>query len=184
MVAGYVIIMAALALGLRLSRRGPGGAQAVPVEAADVGHPVEAAEAGHPVEAADAGHPVEAADAGHPVEAADAGHPVEAADAGQLAAGKDAGPPAVTMVSAAGWWRLARQVAGTMIGGYLLLVAVVILYYYLVARVAGAFIKSAFTGCALLIGLVVPVFAAASWLAERRRQHRAAHAHSPRPEPR
>jgi len=71
------------------------------------------------------------------------------------------------------WWRLARHVAGTMVGGYLLLMAVVILYYYLVARVGGAFIKSAITGCALLIGLVTPVFAAASWLTERRRELRA-----------
>ncbi len=51
-----------------------------------------------------------------------------------------------------------------MLGGYLLLMVVVILYYYLVARVGGAFIKSAFTGCALLVGLAAPVFAAASWL--------------------
>jgi hypothetical protein len=46
---------------------------------------------------------------------------------------------------------------------------VVILYYYAVARVGGAFIASAFTGCALLIGLSTPVFALASWLEERRR---------------
>ena len=51
-----------------------------------------------------------------------------------------------------------------MLGGYLLLMVVVILYYYLVARVGGAFIRSAFTGCALLVGVSVPVFAAASWL--------------------
>jgi hypothetical protein len=49
-----------------------------------------------------------------------------------------------------------------------LLMAVVILYYYGVARVAGNFLVSAFTGCAVLIGLSAPVFAAASWLAERR----------------
>ncbi len=67
-------------------------------------------------------------------------------------------------VTAAGWRRLARRVAGTMLGGYLLLIIVVILYYYLVARVGGAFIESAFTGCALLIALAAPVFAAASWL--------------------
>jgi Family of unknown function (DUF6256) len=97
MVGGFVIIMVALAVGLRLSRR-PG--------------------------------------------------PVRAS-----------GP-----VTAAGWGRLARHVAGTMLGGYLLLMAVVVLYYYLVARVGGAFIKSAFTGCALLIGLVTPVFAVASWI--------------------
>jgi hypothetical protein len=71
------------------------------------------------------------------------------------------------------WLRLARHYAGTAIGGYLLLMAVVILYYYGVAGVGGAFIVSAFTGCALLIALSTPVFALASWLTERR------HARSP-----
>lgn len=67
------------------------------------------------------------------------------------------------------WGRLIRHYAGTAIGGYLLLMAVVILYYYGVAQVGGAFIESAFTGCALLIALTTPVFALASWLAERYR---------------
>jgi len=47
-------------------------------------------------------------------------------------------------------------VAGTAVGGYLLLMAVVIVYYYGVARVAGDFITSAFTGTAMLIGLAMP----------------------------
>lgn len=111
MVGGYVIIMVALAVGLRLSRR-PGA------------------------------------------------RPTRVSG------------PELAPVTAAGWRRLARQVAGTMLGGYLLLIIVVILYYYLVARVGGAFIKSAFTGGALLIGLAAPVFAAASWLAEHRRRAR------------
>lgn len=105
MVGGYVIIMAALAAGLWLSRRP--GAPARPARVCG---------------------------------------------------------PELPPVTAAGWRRLARHVAGTMLGGYLLLMVVVVLYYYLVARVGGAFIKSAFTGCALLTGLVTPVFAAASWL--------------------
>ncbi len=54
--------------------------------------------------------------------------------------------------------------------------AVVILYYYGVARVRGAFIESAFTGCALLVGLTTPIFLLASWLAERRRARRRARA--------
>jgi hypothetical protein len=126
MVAGYLLVMGALGLGLRLSlRSGPGrgpGSTAGP-EAAGVGR-----------------------------------------------------PPAPLH-----WRRLARHVAGTMLGGYLLLVTVVVLYYFLVARVGGAFIKSAFTGCAMLIGLAAPVFAAASWLTERRR-HRAAESPAPRTE--
>jgi Family of unknown function (DUF6256) len=137
MVAGYLIIMATLALGLRLARRSP----------------VRPGSRG----------------------AAEPRRPAGAAEAGR---------PAGARVSAAGWWRLARRVAGTMVGGYLLLMAVVILYYYLVARVGGAFIKSAFTGCALLIGLVTPVFAAASWLTERRRKLRASAQPPAHPKPR
>lgn len=62
---------------------------------------------------------------------------------------------------------LARHVLGTAAGGYLLLLAVVTAYYYGIARVGGAFLASAVTGTALLIGLVTPIFAAASWLSER-----------------
>ena len=69
-----------------------------------------------------------------------------------------------------GWLALARHVTGTAVGGYLLLMAVVIAYYYGVARVAGDFINSAFTGTAMLIGLALPLWGAASWLTERRRQ--------------
>jgi Family of unknown function (DUF6256) len=99
----------------------------------------------------------------------------EAAEAGPRQALRPPGGPP-------DWRRLARRVIGTMVGGYLLLMVVVILYYYLVARVGGAFIKSAFTGCAMLIGLAAPVWAAASWLTGRRR-HRAA-ARPAHPEPR
>ena len=63
---------------------------------------------------------------------------------------------------------LARQIAGTVIGGYLLLMAVIVAYYFGVARVGSGFLESALTGTALLLGLATPVFAALSWLAERR----------------
>ncbi len=109
MVGGYLIVMAALALGLRATVRP--GKPARPGAAAGTGR---------------------------------------------------GGPPR--------WRRLAVHVAGTAVGGYLLLMLAVIGYYYGVARVGGAFIKSAFTGCAMLIGLAVPVFAALSWLSWRR-QH-------------
>jgi len=83
-----------------------------------------------------------------------------------------AGPARATGASGPrpGWGRLIRHYAGTAAGGYLLLMAVVILYYYGVARVGGAFIASAFTGSALLIALSTPVYALASWLAERHRR--------------
>jgi hypothetical protein len=63
---------------------------------------------------------------------------------------------------------LARQIAGTVVGGYLLLMAVIVAYYFGVARVGPGFLESALTGTALLLGLAIPVFAALSWLAERR----------------
>ncbi len=55
------------------------------------------------------------------------------------------------------------------LAGYLLLTAVVVLYYYGVAKVGGSFLDSAFTGSALLLGISLPVFFAASWLSQRRR---------------
>ena len=58
--------------------------------------------------------------------------------------------------------------AGTVVGWYLLLMAVVVAYYFGVARVGPGFLESAVTGTALLLGLAAPVFAALSWLAERR----------------
>jgi Family of unknown function (DUF6256) len=75
-----------------------------------------------------------------------------------------------------GWASLTWHVMGTVIGGYLLLQAVVVAYYYGVARVGPGFLESAVTGTALLLGLAAPVFAAASWLDERRRRGRSASA--------
>ena len=75
-----------------------------------------------------------------------------------------------------GWLALARHVAGTAVGGYLLLMAVVIAYYYGIARVAGDFLTSAFTGNAMLIAIALPLWGAASWLTERRRQRGQRHA--------
>ncbi len=67
-----------------------------------------------------------------------------------------------------GWPRLIAHYLATAVGGYLFLMIIIILYYYLVAPVAGNFVRSAFTGCALLIGLSLPVFLALSWLAVRK----------------
>ena len=67
-----------------------------------------------------------------------------------------------------GWRRLAVFSLSTAVGGYLVLMAVIIAYYYGVARVAGNFVQSAFSGCAMLIGLAAPVFGVLSWLAARK----------------
>lgn len=66
-----------------------------------------------------------------------------------------------------GWAALIRHVLATTIGGYLMLMAVVAVYYYGIARVDGAFLYSAVTGTALLIGLTMPIFAAVSWISGR-----------------
>src|SRR5580658_9135411 len=60
---------------------------------------------------------------------------------------------------------LLRQVATTVICGYVLLMAVIVAYYFGVARVGSGFLESALTGTALLVGLATPVFVALSWLA-------------------
>ena len=61
-----------------------------------------------------------------------------------------------------------RQIATTVICGYVLLMAVIVAYYFGVEGVGPGFLESALTGTALLVGLATPVFAALSWLAERR----------------
>jgi fructose-specific phosphotransferase system IIC component len=71
--------------------------------------------------------------------------------------------------SRAGRTALLRQVASTVVGGYLLLMGVVVAYYFGVARVGLGFLEGVVTGTALLLVLAAPVFAALSWLADRRR---------------
>jgi hypothetical protein len=68
-----------------------------------------------------------------------------------------------------GWQALILHVLTDALAGYLLLMAVVVLYYYGVAKVGSNFLDSAFSGSALLLGICLPVFLAASWLTERRR---------------
>ncbi len=79
------------------------------------------------------------------------------------------GGPASIPGAPLGWAALTRHVLGTVIGGYLLLIAVSVGYYYGIAQVGGAFLSSVVTGPLLLIGLTMPVFAAASWGYERAR---------------
>lgn len=66
-----------------------------------------------------------------------------------------------------GWLAFSRHVLVTAMAGYLLLIAVAVAYYYGVARAGGAFLSSVLTGPALLIGLSMPVFAAASWMSSK-----------------
>ena len=75
--------------------------------------------------------------------------------------------PAAAAPARRGWASFARHVLPTVLGGYLLLLAVATAYYYFVARVGGAFLSSAVTGTALLIGLTMPLYAAVAWLSAR-----------------
>jgi len=151
-VIGYALLMGALALGLHLVRR----------SAPESG----TAEARRP-------EPAHRPGPGGPRARALVPAPAPAQDAAPTDPGAaPAASPARRGLRAVirpgpGWPRLILHYLGTAVGGYLVLMIVIILYYYLVAPVAGNFVQSAFTGCAMLIGLTAPVFLAASWLAER-----------------
>jgi hypothetical protein len=96
-----------------------------------------------------------------------AGDQPGAEDPGDAGSGGKA-PSRVARRVRPGWARFAVQIGGTVLGGYLVLLAVDVGYYYGVARVAGQFLDSAFTGTALLVAVSLPLFAIRSWLAWRR----------------
>ncbi len=97
--------------------------------------------------------------------------PARPGDAGPARPGDAAAgtprPAAPRPRAARGRAALIRHVLTTAAGGYLLLMVVVVAYYYAIARVGSEFLRSAATGAALLIGLALPVFAAASWVSGR-----------------
>jgi len=148
---GYALLMGALAIGLRLVRRSASQSGAV---AARRPEPARGPGPGGPRSAL-----VPASAPAREAALTDPGATPTASPARRgLRAVIRPGP---------GWPRLILHYLGTAVGGYLVLMIIIILYYYLVAPVAGNFVQSAFTGCAMLIGLSLPVFLAASWLAER-----------------
>jgi Family of unknown function (DUF6256) len=140
MVAGYVILMGALATGLRINRRHARRAGTLDGDAGAAGQ----AQAGVAQPAKPARRDPTAYPAPRP---------------GRLG---------LTARVKPGWPRLAVHVLATAVGGYLVLMAIIIIYYYGVAPTLGNFVESAFTGCAMLIGLGAPVFAALSWLSARK----------------
>ena len=150
MSAGYLILMTALGFGLRRlyrPRGAPSGAEPSPGQ----GEQPEQAPAAPPGQ----GEQPEQAPAAPPGRAP--ASPPGKAPASPPGPGQRTGRAA-----------LARQIASTVIGGYLLLMAVIVAYYFGVARVGPGFLESALTGTALLLALAAPVFVALSWLAERR----------------
>ena len=154
MSAGYLILMSALGFGLRRlyrPRGAPSGAEPSPGQG-------EQPEQATPAPPGQGEQPEQAppAPAASPPGRAPATPPGRAL----------ATPPRPGQRT--GRAALARQIASTVIGGYLLLMAVIVAYYFGVARVGPGFLESALTGTALLLGLAAPVFVALSWLAERR----------------
>ena len=155
MVVGYTLIMGGLAIGLRIVQRsGKAGDPAGGAEPARAG---KAAKADRSARADEAARADTAATAGHTTGAAAPPGPVTRRARMRALARPDPG-----------WRRLAIFSLGTAVGGYLLLMAVIIGYYFGISPVAGNFVHSAFSGCAMLIGLAAPVFVALSWLAERK----------------
>lgn len=152
MVAGYVLVMGTLGIGLRLARR---SARAEATGAAAVTDP------GRP-----AGDP-DAALVAAPLPAP-AAAPAPAPAAHET--GRMTGRERLRAIAAPGpgWRRLVFHCLGVAVGGYLLLMAVIIGYYYGISPVAGNFVRSAFSGCALLLVLAAPVFFALSWLVEQK----------------
>jgi hypothetical protein len=154
--------MGALAVGLRLARR---SARAEATDAAavtDTGQPAGQSNAA-PISAPDATR-VPATAAAPTAPKAPAGVP-PAREARRVTA-----RVRLRAIAAPepGWRRLVIHYLGTAVGGYLLLMVVIIGYYFGISPVAGNFVHSAFSGCALLIGLATPVFFALSWLVERK----------------
>jgi hypothetical protein len=165
MIVGYVLIMGALAIGLRIVQRsGKAGA------ATGAGATTGARATTDAGTAMDAGTPM---DAGTTRGAAGSRRPAgrpptplptpesRVTDRSRLLAIAAPEP---------GWRRLAVFSLSTAVGGYLVLMAVIIAYYVGIGvpHSAGTFVPSAFSGCAMLIGLAAPVFAALSWLAARK----------------
>jgi hypothetical protein len=138
MVTGYLLLMGALAIGLRISRRTASRHAAAGGRAA--GQPPSA------------------------------GAAATEPDQRELVAdrGLRSGRLSLTARAKPGWPRLGVHVLATAVGGYLVLMAIIIIYYFGVAPSTGNFVPSGFSGCALLVGLAAPVFAALSWLSARK----------------
>jgi hypothetical protein len=158
MVVGYVLIMGALAIGLRIVRRSG--------RAADAGPAAVGAESTGAKGAVGSRPPAGARATGSEPIARGATAPAPAPESPVT-------PKSRLLAAVArepGWRRLAVFSLGTAVGGYLLLMVVIIAYYVGIGvpHSAGTFVPSAFSGCAMLIGLAAPVFAALSWLAARK----------------
>jgi hypothetical protein len=176
MITFYIVIMVVLAVGLLMSRRAArqGGSGTVRGASRAGGPPPASPSSASPSPASPS--PASTGDASGSLSGA-TGASAPGTGATLASATPRSAPasglerargPRTLLRPGPGWPRLAVKYARTVIGGYLLLMAVVVIYYFGVARVGGNFIESAFTGCALLVGLTTPVFFLISWLTTRR----------------
>jgi Family of unknown function (DUF6256) len=164
MVVGYLLVMGALAVGLRIVRRDASASEPTPAPEIAAGAPQGPSPVPAPKAAAgltQGPSPAPAATApGQPP----ASEPTPSARRGPLARA------GIGMLIRPGWPRLIRHLLATALGGYLVLMVVIVAYYFGVHAVH-SLVQSALTGCGLLLGLSIPVFLALSWLAERRHRH-------------
>ncbi len=76
-----------------------------------------------------------------------------------------------------GWFRLIRHLAATAAGGYLVLMAILVIFYvateFSKAGLLESTLSSGASGTALLVAISAPVWLAASWLTQRRRDRAA-----------
>jgi hypothetical protein len=156
MVVGYVLIMGALATGLRIVQR-----------SGRAGGTTGAGEAGGTTGAGEAGGTTPADGTGGTARGRRPAVRLAPAPEGQVAVRSRL---LAAVAPEPGWRRLAVFSLGTAVGGYVLLMAVIIAYYVGIGvpHSASSFVPSAFSGCAMLIGLAAPVFIAASWLTVRK----------------
>jgi Family of unknown function (DUF6256) len=81
--------------------------------------------------------------------------------------------PAMPERRRGGWPSLIRHLVGTALGGYGVLMVIVVLYYALIARQGRGFLRSAFTGNAMLaFGIALPGLLAISFVIDRLRRRR------------
>jgi len=164
--AGYLILMAVLAAGLLLVRRDAIKARRAAKASDDQATRQEAARSAG-AKAAPAAGVGTAVDTGQKPDARAAEKPATAVtDAVEPGSGGKR-PGLIARQFRPGWPRFCAQIFSVALGGYVLLMIVDIIYYYGVAKVAGQFIDSAVSGGALLIGITLPLFAAASWVEVR-----------------
>jgi Family of unknown function (DUF6256) len=71
------------------------------------------------------------------------------------------------------WRKLARRLAGTMIGGYVIFALIIGIFYFVLGEQAGNFVQQSLAQAAILeFGIVLPAFVLLTWVESGwRRRH-------------